>query len=780
MRKWQESSTHLPTESLGEFAVQHPLAARLLVRRGISDSQVAHAFLDPDCYRPSSPFDLLGMKVGVERLAKSIRTGERIGVWGDFDVDGLTGAAILVGALRAAGADVLYHIPIRALASHGVHRPALEDLIHQGMRLLITCDTGVDAYDETAYAQSQGVDVIISDHHSLPRRLPAALSIINPHFTPPEHPFNTLPGAGVAYEIVEGLAQYGVPRILPVTYLDLAALAVVADVVPVLGEARWLLQRGLRALRTSHRPALRAMYARSEIDPTNLSEEHIAYLLAPRINAVGRLADAGSLVEFFITEDHDFIETMATKMEALNARRRLLSQEVFDSAIGMIAREPSMLETPVIVLSHPAWQAGVIGVVAGRLVQTYNRPVVLIASDSKTGIGRGSARSIPGVDIAAAIARQAQLLKTHGGHPAAAGFSLNSENIENFRRSLARTVAEMLSGQELEATLTIDGFLSLSELNLELAGEVELLAPFGSGNPGPIFASQNLNLLSATPIGRGQEHLKMRVVDGRGNNQDVLWWQGAGQPLPRESFDLAYSLRAVTDQGRRGMQLVWIDARPSETTPADIVDASRLPYDIIDLRTYDDPRLVFETALASQAADVQIWCEGESCPSSQSTTGACRQRYTLQGGEILVVWNAPPARDVLQAAIAAAKPRQIYLFSVIPKSPTPSEFLRQLAGYIKSALRTNEGRMSTISLASMMAQTEPVVHMGIEWLAAHGDITYTIPDPSVSNEIIVSLPKDKAIDQAGAARLLEHIKAALAESAAFREFYRRAELGALF
>ncbi len=780
MSRWLDAASPSLPVNRGEFALQHPLAARLLAQRGLRDGDAVRTFLDPDHYQPSSPFDLPGMQAGVDHLIKAIHDGERIGVWGDFDVDGLTATAILVDALRMAGADVLYHIPVRARASHGVHRPALDDLIRQGMRLLITCDTGIDAREETAYARSRGVDVIISDHHSLPERLPEALAVIDPHLMAQEHPFSSLPGAGVAYEIVAGLAGRGLAGIHPEDYQDLAALAVVADVAPVLGEARWLLQRGLQRLRKTPRPALQAIYDLIDLDYTQMSEEHIGYLLAPRINAVGRLDDSASLVEFFISQDEKFIEPIALQMEALNARRRYLSQEVYDGALAIIAREPALLQAPVLVLSHPAWQAGVIGVVAGRLVHTYGRPAVLISIDPQTGLGRGSARSIAGVDIAAAIGRQSHLLNNYGGHPAAAGLSLPSSNIDDFRRGLARTVGEMLGGRDLAATLTIDGYFTLSDINLALAEEVEMLAPFGNGNPAPVFASPHLNLQTVTSIGRGQEHLKLSVEDGRGNLQDVFWWQGAGQPLPHESFDLAFTLRASTFQGRRAVQLAWVEARLSETSRIEIAETRRLPFEIVDMRSQSDPAAALKNLLAEASADIQVWCEGQTCPIPPPSRGICRSRATLQGGKSLIIWNAPPARDVLNAAIERVKPQCIFLFACTEKSPGAPDFLRQLAGFIKNALHANAGRLSIFRLAALTGQNEAAVRLGIAWLAAHGDINLVTLEPSREDEIVVSLAGERASDDAAAARHLQRLKAALAESAAYRDYFGRADPGLLF
>ena len=420
---------------------------------------------------------------------------------------------------------------MRARESHGVNIPYLQQVIDQGARLVLTCDTGITAHEAVDYARQRGAEVLVTDHHELPPSLPAARAIVNPRLLPPGHPLSTLPGVGVAYKLAEALYErFGRPECSQ-DALDLVALGIVADVALLHGDARYLLQRGLDVLRQAQRLGLQAMLELAELAPANLTEEHIGFVLGPRLNALGRLSDANVAVEFFTTRDLARARVIAQQLEGLNAERQLKTSQVYQAALSLIAQDPDLLDPAVLVLAHPSWPAGVIGIVASRLVERFQRPVALIAAPPGD-LARGSARSVEGVNITAAIAAQAGLLSGFGGHPMAAGFSLEAGRIPEFRRGLARAVRLQRGEAPPESLLPIDAYLALPDLTLELVSDLERLAPFGPGNPPLVLATRNLKLLSAAPIGREGEHLAMTVEDEQGNTARVLWWQGAGWEQP--------------------------------------------------------------------------------------------------------------------------------------------------------------------------------------------------------------------------------------------------------
>ncbi|MCK5428851.1 MAG: single-stranded-DNA-specific exonuclease RecJ, partial [Anaerolineales bacterium] len=460
MKTWLEPSQLDVPQALKDAVGGHPLVGETLARRGIQDPQAARSFLDPDYYTPAPPSELPGMSAAVERLERAIAGGESLWVWGDFDVDGQTSTTLLVSALGELGANVNYHIPVRASESHGVNIPVLGQILDQGAQLVLTCDTGIAAHEAVAYAQGRGVELIVTDHHDLPPTLPEAYAIVNPKMLPEGHPLSTLPGVGVAYKLVEALFLRAGREAELDQYLDLVALGIVADIALQTGDTRYLLQRGLEVLREAQRLGLKVLMEMAELNPAWLTEEHIGFVLGPRLNALGRLGDANTIVEFLTTDDLGRARILALELEGLNARRKLLTDQVFQGAQAQLERDPALLQQAALVLAHPSWPAGVIGIVASRLVERYNKPTILISAPSGEA-ARGSARSVEGVNITAAIADQKDMLHGFGGHPMAAGLSVDPGRIPEFRRALSRTIGKMLGEVPIEVQLQVDGYLGL-------------------------------------------------------------------------------------------------------------------------------------------------------------------------------------------------------------------------------------------------------------------------------------------------------------------------------
>ena len=379
MKSWLEPSPISVPDMLAAAAGGHPLVAQTLARRGILDPHQAQAFLDPNSYQPAVPNEFPGMQRAVKRLLQAIQRGERICVWGDFDVDGQTATTLLVATLGELGADVTYHIPVRAAESHGVNIPNLEIAIQGGAQLVLTCDTGITSHQAAEYARGRGVEMIITDHHELPASgepLPVAQAVITPRMLPAGHPLGSLPGVGVAYMLAQAIYRQFNREADCEQHLDLAALGIVADLALLTGDTRYLLQRGLAVLRRAQRPGLQAILELADLNPAGLSEEHIGFILAPRMNAIGRLGDANSVVELLTTLDIDRARLLALDLETLNARRKLLTDQVYQGALAQIEIDPSLAEMGALVLAHRSWPAGVLGIVASRLVERFHKPAV--------------------------------------------------------------------------------------------------------------------------------------------------------------------------------------------------------------------------------------------------------------------------------------------------------------------------------------------------------------------------------------------------------------------
>jgi single-stranded-DNA-specific exonuclease len=735
--------------------------AETLVRRGFTEVEAARAFLDPSRYQPAPPSDLPNLTEAVARVVAAIRTHERICVWGDFDVDGQTATTILVSTLTDLGGDVFFHIPHRETESHGVNLPSLERVIDRGAKLVVTCDTGITAHEAIAYARERGTDVVVTDHHDLPAALPAAWALVNPKMLPESHALRELPGVGCACKLAEALySQFNRPKEVD-EYLDLVALGIVADVAVQTGDTRYLLQRGLQELRRNRRLGLRAIVETVDLDPERLTETHIGFVLAPRLNALGRLADATVAVEFLTTRDLKRARILAAELEGLNARRKLLSDQVTQAAQEQLDHDPSLLSHSALVLSHPSWPPGVLGIAAGRLAERHGRPVVLVATPpGEPAIG--SARSVEGCNITAAIAAHKEMVSRFGGHPMAAGLSIEPERIPEFRQALSRTVEEMLGERAEERPLPIAGHLALGDLSLELVEQLERLAPFGPGNPPLTLASTGLRVTSHTALGRTGEHRRLTVEDEDGRAETVIWWQGGGLMPPEGRFDLAYVVRATDFRGQREVQVEWVDARPIEETAIGL--SKRLEdVKVVDFRQAADRRVLLDRLRAQE--NLIVWSEAEARAELSG-----RDRRELRPSRALAIWTTPPGQAELHEALKKVSPETVYLFGIDPGLGQRNSFLERLFGLAKHAMMTGDGWVQVSMLAAATAQREATVRAGIAWFVAHGDLALVEEE---GERVCLAEGGQKATDNLP--RAAARLRGLLEETVAFRDYFSRAD-----
>lgn len=757
---WIAPREAIATPELVAAAGGSELLARLLARRGFSDPAAVQGFLNPDHYQAASPYELPGLQTAVARLQRALRDGEHIAVWGDFDVDGQTATTVLVEGLTLLGAQVSYYIPNRQRESHGLNLPGLRRLIEGGARLVLTCDTGITAVEAGDFLHQQGIDFLVTDHHELPEQLPRAQALVNPRFLPPEHALAALPGVGVAYQLMHVLldqcGQPGAARDL----LDLVALGIVADVAEQVGDTRYLLQRGLRVLQHTERLGLLEMMELANLNKERLSEEHIAFGLGPRLNALGRLDDANQAVELLTTENTGRARLLASHIEGLNTQRKLLTDQVFQGVQNQIERDPALLQPAVLIFANPNWPTGVIGIVASRLVERYHKPVILFSAPPE-GVARGSARSIAGINITQAIAAHRDMLLSFGGHPMAAGLSLESARLPEFRLALGRTVRPLLEAVPEKAALQIDAHLSLSELSLDLLAELEKLAPFGPGNPALTFVSQPLELENTRPLGRGDEHLLLNVRDQNGAVFPVMWWQGAGWHLPDGRFQLAYSVRASDYLGKPGLQIEWQDASP---LPAEASTRTvHKPLVVHDHRQSVSPAAVL--AELDLLPEIQIWAEGldDAPPGS-------RTRQELMPGSKLVIYTPPPGQAELRAALERVQPQEVYLFAAVEPVDRLPDFLMRLAGLVKFTLSQRGGRVPLTKLAAALGHQSGTVLAGLDWLAADGQLRWRL-----DGEEVIFLAADGG-GRGNRKTVESRLQALLDETRAFRAYYRQSAI----
>jgi single-stranded-DNA-specific exonuclease len=735
-----------------------PLIAQTLVRRGIRTPDSARAFLQPDTL-PSTPFP--NIEPAVERILEAILNKDMICVWGDFDVDGQTSTTLLVQTLRAIGADVIYYIPIRGKESHGVHIESLKPIIDNGAKLIVTCDTGVTAHQAIDYCNSRGVDVVITDHHDLGETLPNAKAIINPKLLPDGHTLANLAGVGVAYKLAEALFSQSSTIERETTMedlLDLVALGLIADVALLQGETRSITQKGIRALHSTNRLGLKMMAELSNTNLETLTEETIGFTFAPRLNALGRLGDANPTVELLLTQNPARARVLATQIEGLNAQRRLLTNQVYEAAESQLRENPDLLTKPAIILSHPNWPGGVVGIVANRLVDRYHKPTFLL-TEGEDGILRGSARSVEGLHITEAITANKNLLINFGGHPMAAGVSLQKNNLTSFRKGLGKAIEEQLGEIVLEEpTLEIDAWLELDEINLKLADTIEMLAPFGAGNPKLTLATHGVTLKSVATLGKAKEHLRLTVEDNSGNTQNILWWNGAGEELPEEGskFDIAYSLRASSFRGEKQVTLQFEEFRVIDAMPIEI---QKPKLQVRDMR--------LQPSLLNLQPSTLIWAEGPD-------RAAGMPRHELNQANELSIYTTPPSPAVLHKVMEIVKPKIVYVFGISPAEEKPDDFLSNLAGLCKYVLNQRRGNVTLQELASAMAARESAVRIGLEWLAAGGHIAVT----GEEDTLILSKGNSET-NQYLQKELYVAVKGILQETDAYRAYFAKADINNL-
>lgn len=799
-QQWILRSAPTPSPALTTFVGGHALIAQLLAQRGFDTPDKARAFLDPNYYAPAPPTALVGVAEAAQLLHAAIQEGKKLFVWGDFDVDGQTSTSLLVAALqKLAGVErVRFHVPNRFSEGHGIRVETLtETLADPTFRpdLLLTCDTGIADAPGVTLAKQQGLTVIVTDHHDLtaefadlvpgrdqlwgrsipqspnPPSVKYADAIVNPKFLPPSDPLRTLPGVGVAYKLIQQLYRLAGCGGDEVELLDLVALGIVADVAEQVNDARYLLQLGLDKLRTTKRIGLRVLMEVARLNPETVDADSIGFQLGPRMNALGRLEDATVAVELLTTRDIIRANQLAARMERLNQERRVLTSQMTAAALDMIDREPRLLDFNGLVLAHPNWHAGIVGIVASRLVEEFGKPTVLLLTPPGEP-ARGSARSIPGVDIGGSIAACSHLLLHHGGHPGAAGLGLLPENIDLFRRELDRQI-ELHRDEGAPTGLTIDVEIGLGQVTLMLAEELQRLAPFGNGNPTPQFLSSGLTVEEDRRLGREGTHRKLTVQSSDGARASVIWFNGADVELPSGPIDLVYTIGINEYRGERNLQLGFVAVRAAQgaavATPAGAIPQWRLE----DRRNQPTPVTMLPTP-----AQALWYAEGVNLNGGESAI-AYAPRLGLAGvppGQPLVLWSVPPSPQLLQWLVETAAPSVIYLCGHITSDDSLPGLLRSVAGMCKYALQ-RDGLLQINRMAARLGTTEAVIRHSLLWLERRGQIALIDWDPAGTPTDTVHIAPGSGVEQREDRSVLQaELDEQLAEVRAYRRFFLRAKV----
>ncbi|MBZ0200290.1 MAG: single-stranded-DNA-specific exonuclease RecJ, partial [Ignavibacteriaceae bacterium] len=519
LKRWKirEAIDDYTVKSLADSLNISDVLARLLVQREIKNFAQAKYFFRPSLESLHDPFLMDGMETATTRVITALTENELITVYGDYDVDGTCSTALLYMFLKELGANVEYYIPKRLTEGYGLSTQSMDFVKERGTNLVITVDCGITAVEETKYANTLGMDVIICDHHQPKDELPPALAVLDPLKPQCNYPFGYLSGAGVAFKLAQGVAERIGKRNLPLKYIDLAALAAAADIVPLIDENRILVKEGLNLVNENPRPGILALIKISNMEPGNLSSGQVVFTIAPRINAVGRLGDAERAVELLITEDVEKAFELAKILESENIARRKIDEDTFEQALDLVENSLKLDVDIPIILHGDDWHPGVIGIVASRMVEKYYRPTIMLTTID--GVAKGSARSISNFNIYEALKKCEDLLIHFGGHQAAAGLAVELDKLEEFKEKFNKVVKDSITKAELVPEIKIDDRIKFSEITPKFFRIIDQFSPFGPGNMRPTFLAENVTVVNSPRI-VGNNHL---LVCFRQNGSDKIF-----------------------------------------------------------------------------------------------------------------------------------------------------------------------------------------------------------------------------------------------------------------
>ena len=540
-----------------------PILKQIVFNRGLATDAEARAFLKAEPNANTDPLQMTGMQATVDRICYALQHDEPIAIYGDYDVDGVTATALLVQALEALGANVRGYIPNRFDEGYGLNKDALDTLKSEGVKLVITVDCGIRSPDEALHAQEIGLDLIISDHHHPDgTNLPPALAVINPKQHGDIYPDKDLAGVGIAYKIAEALTSALQPSngFQTNDLLDLVALGTVADLAPLVGENRVLVRRGLRQLRETKRQGLFSLAGVADLKIDKCTASNIGFMLGPRLNASGRLESALASFELLTTRDFMRAGQLAMQLDTQNRQRQSITRTMQEQAEAIAMGEDP--EAFLLFAAHEEFNPGVVGLAASRLTEVHYRPAVVAAKSAEET--RGSCRSIPEFHITDALDQCKDLLVRHGGHAAAAGFTVKNENLPELVARLKQIAKDQLGSKDLRQTLMADMEVSLSELNFDVLKHLLFLEPTGYGNPEAVFVSRNIKVKAARTVGSEGKHLKLTLEDERGASVDAIGFRLSHlKPEPGSYIDALYRFEANEFNGRRTLQLNLKDIKPA-------------------------------------------------------------------------------------------------------------------------------------------------------------------------------------------------------------------------
>ena len=705
------------------------LIKRLLYSRGVKTDEEIHEFLNPLEVKLTHPKAFLDMEKAVERISSAISNNEKIVIYGDFDADGVTSTSLLYKTLTFLGANVSYFIPDREKEGHGFDTKALVKLMTAlKPKLIISVDCGISDVEPVSFIKSFKIDVIITDHHEAPEVLPDAFAIINPkapnaldeYLSAKQiNSLASLAGVGVAFKLAQALLEkYNrlefIPEILP-----FVAVGTVADVVPLVGENRYFVTKGIELIKSGNHYGLKRLLeaAGCSLDK-GLTAETIAFVVAPRINASGRLDTVEEAIKLLISDNHQEIEMAIVNLNEFNKVRQTLCQEVFAQADDMVQREGN--RNPAIVLFNSKWHVGIIGIVASKLVEKYYKPVFLMTYSEETKQIKCSARSIEGVHLYEVISAIGDMLDGFGGHSLAAGLSFSPDKtpFKSVKEQLNRIVKEVTNGKVLKPFINIDLELEPDDISVNLVEELSKLEPYGASNPSPVFVLNNCTLMQKKLMGDNKNHLRL-VVQNKDKNFTCVRWQNGDVSLSAgDSLDIAFHPQINEFQGQVSVQLI-IDDIHSPNLKEEIVPVSG-GIKLYDHRKKTDILPLVEDYVKGSKLNIKVFAENkricDELSNYKTLYSRIVNRENLEHCDSLMFFDYPADRDSFESIIREASPDSIHFMNYNIKYFDDKEFLKTISGMLKFACHNNNGKVELLRCASFLGKSVQLVRSFLDLL----------------------------------------------------------------
>ena len=505
------------------------IVARAMINRGVDTFGEVRLYLEEDLAFLHDAYLMKGIDKAVDRIQKAILSKEKLCVYGDYDVDGITSTAVVLRTLRKLGADAVYYIPNRIEEGYGLSKSSMEKIKALGISLIVTVDCGIRSNEAVDYAKGLGMEIIITDHHECEGELPDAYCIINPNQEDCGYPHTNLAGVGVAFKLASALLESKGQGSFARELLDIVSIGTIADVVPLLDENRIIVKNGLKKIKNTKNEGIKALLQVCGLNDKEINAYSIAFMLAPRINAAGRIADATECVELLLTDNAERALEIAQKLDSDNRERQGIENEILSLASAMIEQTVDFDKDRVLALSNKKWHVGVIGIVASRLVDKYNLPAFIMSEDGD--YSKGSARSIRGFNLFEAMSRHSELFEKYGGHEMAAGFTIRTDRIDELRKSMTEEVFRIMGKDRILPEIVVDYRLSPEDITIDTVRKLKLMEPFGAGNPSPVFVYRGLSVLSSKSVGSELKHLQLMVHDGMNEIKCIAFNMGSMQKV---------------------------------------------------------------------------------------------------------------------------------------------------------------------------------------------------------------------------------------------------------